>query len=78
MPDFTVFARWMIVIGLSIAGMGALIWVIGRIGLPFGKLPGDIFVQGENVSCFFPLASMLILSLLLTLILNVLLRLLNR
>jgi hypothetical protein len=78
MPDLTTIARWMIVLGLSLAGLGAILWVIARLGLPFGKLPGDIFIQGENASCFFPLASMLILSLLLTLLANILIRLLNR
>ena len=64
--------------GLMLFGIGALLWLAGRLGIPFGKLPGDLYFQGENASCFIPLASMLILSLILTLVVNILLRFLNR
>ena len=46
--------------------------------LPFiGRLPGDIFIQREN-SSFFPLATMILLSLGLTLIVNLILWILRR
>lgn len=69
--------KWLVLIGLSIAALGGLVWLLGR--LPFlGNLPGDIRIQGENFGCFVPLVSMLLLSLLLTVILNIVIRLLNR
>jgi hypothetical protein len=58
--------------------VGGLVWLLGRIGLPLGGLPGDIHIEGERGSCYVPLASMIVLSLLLTIVLNVIVRLLNR
>ena len=78
MPQLTDIARWTMIAGLMLFAIGGILWLVSRLGLPFGKLPGDFYVQGENASCFIPLASMLILSVLLTLLVNILLRILNR
>jgi hypothetical protein len=69
--------RWMIVIGLGIAGIGVLMVLLSRLGIPIGRLPGDIRLQGENVTCLIPMASMILISLLLTIAVTVLLRLLK-
>jgi len=69
--------KWLVLIGLSIAALGGLVWLLGRLPF-FGNLPGDIRIQGENFGCFVPLVSMLLLSLLLTVIVNIAIRLLNR
>ena len=71
------FGRWMIVIGLGIAAIGVLMVVLSRMGIPIGRLPGDVRLQGENVTCLIPMASMILISLLLTIALNILLRLLK-
>jgi hypothetical protein len=52
-------------IGLGIAALGVLI----MFGLPLGRLPGDIYVRRGNFSFYFPLATSIILSIILTLIL---------
>jgi len=69
--------RWMIVIGLGIAGIGVLMVLLSRIGIPIGRLPGDIRLQGQNVTCLIPLASMILISLILTIAINLLLRMLK-
>ncbi len=69
--------RWMIVIGLGIAGIGLLMVLLARIGIPIGRLPGDIRLQGQNVTCLIPLASMILISLILTIAINLLLRMLK-
>jgi hypothetical protein len=61
-----------ILIGLIIVALGALIW-LGAFSW-FGRLPGDFRYEGENVRFYFPLASMLIISLLLSLLFNLLRR----
>jgi hypothetical protein len=43
-----------------------------------GHLPGDIHFQRGNVSCFFPLTTMVILSVLLSLVLNIVIRFLRK
>ena len=54
----------LVLIGLGIAGLGVLI----MLGLPFGRMPGDIFVRRGNFSFYFPLTTSILLSILLTLL----------
>jgi len=69
------FGRWMIVIGLGLAAIGVLIVLLSRAGIPIGRLPGDLRLQGQNATCLIPLASMILISLILTIAINLLLRL---
>jgi hypothetical protein len=50
---------------------GAAIWLTSRMGLSIGRLPGDFSWEGKNVKVYFPFATMLIVSVVLTIILNV-------
>lgn len=77
MTEISGLARWLVLAGVLLIAVGGLVWLVGRIGLPFGRLPGDFRIEGEAFSCFIPLASMLILSALLTLALNIIARILN-
>lgn len=63
--------KTIIFIGLALVVIGAALTIAGKLGLPFGKLPGDITYQRKNVTIFAPLGSMLILSLVISLILNI-------
>ena len=54
----------LVLIGLGIAGIGLLI----MLGIPFGRLPGDVVIRRGNFSFYFPLATSIVLSILLTLI----------
>ena len=54
----------LVLIGLGIAGVG----LIMMLGVPFGRLPGDIVVRRGNFSFYFPLATSIILSIVLTLL----------
>ncbi len=56
--------RTLILVGLLIAGAGLLI----SLGLPIGRLPGDFTIRRGNFSFYFPLATSIVVSLLLTLI----------
>ena len=56
--------RTLILIGLLIAGAGVLI----SLGVPIGRLPGDFTVRRGNFSFYFPLATSIVISVLLTLI----------
>jgi len=56
--------RMLVLIGLAIAGLGLLIMV----GVPLGRLPGDFAIRRGNFSFYFPLATSIILSIILTLI----------
>ena len=56
--------KLLLFVGLGIAALGLLV----MLGLPIGRLPGDIVVRRGNFSFYFPLATSIILSILLTLI----------
>jgi hypothetical protein len=76
--NLELFGRLLVFGGLITAMIGGLVIVFGRWGVPLGHLPGDIRIQGENVTCFIPIVSMIFLSIVLTIVLNVLLRLLRK
>jgi hypothetical protein len=57
--------KTLIIIGLAITAFGALLYFFR--GVPFpGKLPGDILIQKKNFTFYFPLATSLLLSLILS------------
>jgi hypothetical protein len=58
-------------IGAMLFVAGAAIWAVSKLGLPLGKLPGDITWETKNVKVYFPLATTLAVSALLTVILNI-------
>jgi hypothetical protein len=58
----------LIVLGLVIAGIGVLLTLAGRIPW-LGRLPGDIYVKRENFTFYFPLATSIIISVILSFIL---------
>jgi hypothetical protein len=66
-------ARFLILTGLLLVGAGILVLAAPRIPW-LGRLPGDLRFGKGNVRVYFPFATCLILSLLLTLIMNVLRR----
>ena len=78
MPDASTLGKWIVVIGLGLVVLGVLVWVVGRLGLPLGRLPGDINIQGDNFSFYFPCATSIIASIVLTLFLNLLVRFFRR
>jgi Protein of unknown function (DUF2905) len=56
--------RTLIVLGLLVAGVGVLM----TLGLPIGRLPGDFTIRRGNFTFYFPLASSIIASIVLTLV----------
>ncbi len=74
MPDITSIARWLIILGLILAALGGVLLVLNRLGWPIGRLPGDFQFKFGETSCFIPIASSILFSLLLTLILNLIFR----
>ncbi len=60
------FGKWLVLIGALIIVVGVLVMLLGRIGL--FRLPGDFEFGGRNWRIYIPLASSILLSLLLTLI----------
>jgi uncharacterized protein HemY len=56
--------RLLLIVGLVIAGVGLLM----MLGLPLGRLPGDIAIRRGSVSFYFPLTTSIVVSILLTIL----------
>jgi len=77
MTGFEGTGKVLIIIGIIIAVLGLLVSFGGRI--PFlGKLPGDILIRKDGVSFYFPIVTSLLFSVILTLILNFILRVIGK
>jgi len=73
MTDFGGMGRVLIIIGIIFVVLGLLVSFGGRI--PFlGKLPGDILIRKDGITFYFPVVTFLLLSTVLTIIINVILR----
>jgi len=64
--------RFLVVVGVLLVILGTL--AIAGIRLPFGRLPGDIAITGDRGGLFVPLGTMLVVSAVLTLLLNLFIR----
>ncbi len=71
-------ARILFLIGLSFMILAGLVYLGGRLGLQLGRLPGDIRLQGSNYTCIIGLGTSILLSIILTILLNVIVRFMNR
>lgn len=63
-------AKVLMGMGVFLFVAGLLVYAVSKAGIPFGRLPGDISWQGKNVKVFAPVTSMIIVSLVLTIIFN--------
>ena len=70
--------RYLMIGGITLFVIGGLIFFASKFGIPFGRLPGDIRIERENFSFYFPLASSILISIALTVILNVILRMFKK
>ncbi len=64
--------KWIIVAGILIVVIGIIIYFFHNKLNWLGKLPGDIRVEKENFRFYFPITTMIILSIILTLLINIL------
>ena len=75
MGGFTMapLGKGLVLVGLLLVAAGALLWALGRV--PFlGRLPGDMYIRRGNASFYFPLATCIILSLVVSAILTLMRR----
>lgn len=61
--------KLLIFLGGTIVLVGIVVVLLGRLHLPIGRLPGDIVYRGKNTTLYFPLATSILLSVVLTLLL---------
>ncbi len=71
-------ARYLMLGGIALFLIGGGVYLAAKFGIPFGRLPGDIRIEGEHGSFYFPVTTSILVSVLLTLILNIISRLLRK
>ena len=59
----------LVVLGVALVVIGGIVMLLGRTGLPLGRLPGDIVYRGKNTTFYFPLASCILISVVLSIVL---------
>lgn len=62
-----VIPKWLMIVGVILIVIG-LIWQVAGRFLPLGKLPGDIVIERENIKVYFPIVTMIIISIVLSLL----------
>jgi DUF2905 family protein len=67
----TDIGKLLIILGIVLLLAGVGLTVLGRTNLPLGRLPGDIVYRGKNTTFYFPLATSIVLSVLLSIVLYV-------
>ena len=60
--------KLLLIFGAVLLVVGAVLLFAGKFHLPFGRLPGDFVYRGKNTTVYFPLATSLLLSVILTLL----------
>ncbi len=78
MSGFESIGRLLLLSGAVLFVLGLILIAAGRVGFPFGQLPGDIVYRRGNVTVYAPLVSCLVASVVLTLLLNLVFWLIRR
>jgi len=61
--------RILVILGIALVVIGGIVMLLGRTGLPLGRLPGDILYRGKNTTFYFPLASSILISVVVSILL---------
>jgi hypothetical protein len=61
--------RILVALGVALVVIGGIIMLLGRTGVPLGRLPGDFLYRGKNTTFYFPLASSIVISIVLSVVL---------
>lgn len=65
----TDLGKVLVVVGGLLVGVGVVVMLLGKSHFPLGRLPGDITYRGKNTVFYFPLATSILLSVVLTVVL---------
>ncbi len=71
--DLVNIARILTVFGIVVLVTAGILYLISYFDIPLGNLPGDIVIKRDNFTCVIPLISSLVVSVLLTLLINLIL-----
>jgi hypothetical protein len=69
--------KFLVIFGAMLAVVGVVVMVLWQMLVPLGRLPGDFFYRGKNTTMYFPLATSLVVSVVLSILLYAVSRLLG-
>jgi hypothetical protein len=67
--ELTELGKLLVLLGAMLVAAGVVLMVLGRMNFPMGRLPGDFLYRGKNTTVYFPLATSVILSVVLSILL---------
>ncbi|HZE25900.1 MAG TPA: DUF2905 domain-containing protein [Terriglobales bacterium] len=67
----TDLGKTLVLLGALVVVVGLVLILVGKTNLPLGRLPGDILYRGKNTTFYFPLATSILLSVVLSVVLYV-------
>ena len=70
--------RFLMIGGIILFVVGGLVFLASKFGIPFGRLPGDIRIERDGFSFYFPLGSSILISIVLTILANIVIRLIKK
>jgi hypothetical protein len=77
MENLEVIGRWLVIFGVVLAIVGGIIWLLSRV-FGLSDLPGTLRIEGSGITCIFPILASILLSIILTVLLNLAARWFNR
>ena len=72
--NLTSIAKYCIFIGIFLFVTGCILYFLSKFNIGIGKLPGDILIQKDNFTFYLPIATSIIISIILTIVLNLITR----
>ena len=63
--------KLLVFFGMILVAAGIMVMLLGRMNLPLGRLPGDFLYRGKNTTVYFPLATSVVVSVVLSILLYV-------
>ena len=71
-------SRYLMLGGIVLFLIGGGVYLAAKFGLPLGRLPGDIRIEGKNGSFYFPVTSSILVSVVITILLNIIAKFLKK
>ena len=63
-------ARFIILAGIALIVIGVIVLGLAKLNFPLGRLPGDIRIESQNGSFYFPITTSILVSIILTVLIN--------
>jgi len=77
MANLETYGKWLVIAGVALAVIGAALWLLGKF-TDLESLPGTLRIQGSGFTCVVPVLASIVGSILLTIVLNLVVRLINK